>query len=157
VTGMRRDELGEDGATWTVPGERAKNHRPNLLPLPALACEVIEGAPRVQSAFVFSHTGKVLTGFSRAKAQLDAAMLAVAREEDPAAMVPPWRLHDLRRSAATGMHALLVAPHVVEAVLNHVSGAKRGVAGTYNVHDYEAEKQEALRRWAQHVAGVVTG
>jgi hypothetical protein len=55
------------------------------------------------------------------------------------------------------MHALGVAPHVVEATLNHVSGHKAGVAGTYNLAEYRPEKQEALRRWAQHVHGVVSG
>jgi integrase len=158
ATGMRRGELGEDGATWTVPGERAKNHRPNLLPLPALVREVIAGAPRVAGTdLVFTRTGKVLTGFSRAKAQLDEAMLAVAREEDPVALVEPWKIHDLRRTASTGMHALGTAPHIVEAVLNHVSGARAGVAGVYNVAEYRAEKQDALRRWAQHVQGIVSG
>jgi integrase len=157
VTGMRRDELSEDGAVWTVPGERAKNHRPNLLPLPAQVRGILAALPRVEGELVFSYTGRPLTGFSRVKAKLDAEMRAAAREEDPAAVIPPWRVHDLRRTCSTGMHALGVAPHIVEAVLNHVSGARAGVAGVYNVAEYRAEKQEALRRWAQHVAGVVSG
>jgi integrase len=157
VTGMRHDELAE--GEWTVPAARAKNHRPNLLPLPAFTLAIVTGALRIAGAdLVFTRTGKLLTGFSRVKHDLDAAMLAAAREEDPTATVPPWRLHDLRRTASTGMHdALGVAPHVVEAVLSHVSGHKAGVAGVYNKAEYRAEKAEALRRWAQHVAGVVSG
>jgi integrase len=160
VTGMRRTELSEngDGASWTVPSERTKNHRAHLVPLAPLARQVIASAPQVQSdaGYVFSYTGKVLSGFSRAKASLDAAMLAVAREEDPEAKLTPWRLHDLRRTVSTMMHDRLgVLPHVVEAVLNHVSGHKAGVAGTYNVAEYRAEKTTALARWAAHVQGVV--
>jgi integrase len=158
VTGMQRAELSEDDATWTVPGERAKNHRPNLLPLPPQVQAMLDALPRIEgSPLVFTHTGKKLTGFSRAKAQLDDAMLEVAREEDPAAAVPPWRIHDLRRTCSTGMHALGVPPHVVEAVLNHVSGARAGVAGVYNLAEYGQEKQAALARWAVHVQGLVTG
>jgi len=67
-------------------------------------------------------------------------------------------LHDPRRTVSTMMHERLgVPPHVVEAVLNHVSGHKAGVAGTYNVAEYRAEKQAALTRWTQHVQGVVSG
>ena len=157
VTGMRRDELSEDGATL----DRARRARQEPPPEPAAAAVAGARGHRRRAArggadLVFTRTGKLLTGFSRAKAQLDAAMLAAAREEDPAAAVPPWRIHDLRRTCSTGMHTLGVAPHVVEAVLNHVSGARAGVAGVYNVAEYRAEKEEALRRWAQHVQGIVS-
>jgi integrase len=158
VTGMRRAELSEEGAAWTVPAERAKNHRPNLLPLPPLARAVLAAGPQVESeaALVFTYTGALLTGFSRAKAALDVAMLEVAREENSSATVSPWRLHDLRRTVSTMMHDRLgVLPHVVEAVLNHVSGHKAGVAGTYNVAEYRGEKAAALARWAAHVEAVV--
>ena len=55
----------------------------------------------------------------------------------------PWVLHDLRRSGVTGMCELGVAPHVVEAVVNHVSGHKAGVAGVYNRSTYATEKRVA--------------
>ena len=84
-------------------------------------------------------------------------MLKVARDDDPTASIQPWRLHDLRRTAATHMADIGIAPHVVEAVLNHVSGHKAGVAGVYNQAEYRLEKQAALERWAAHVDGVVTG
>ena len=64
----------------------------------------------------------------------------------------PWTLHDLRRTAATRMADLGVMPHVIEAVLNHISGSKSGVAGTYNRSLYEPEKRRALELWAEHVA-----
>ena len=69
--------------------------------------------------------------------------------------VPPWRLHDLRRSFASGLAALGVQLPVIERLLNHVSGSFGGVAGVYQRHEFAAEMTEALARWAQHVAGLV--
>ena len=121
-----------------------------MLPLPPLARDIIVAQPHIGDC-MFTYTGKVLSGFSRAKENLDEAMAAVAREE-----LAAWRLHDLRRTASTMMHEKLgIAPHVVEAVLNHVSGHKAGVAGTYNVAEYREEKAVALARWAAHVKGIV--
>lgn len=73
---------------------------------------------------------------------------------DERVKIPPWTHHDLRRTAATGMSNIGVQPHVVEAVLNHVSGHKGGVAGIYNKSTYAAEKAEALARWDAHVARI---
>jgi integrase len=84
-------------------------------------------------------------GWSMRKATLD-RRLADAK---------PWRLHDLRRTCATGMAELGVAPHIIEAVLNHVSGHKGGVAGIYNRARYADEMRAALERWAAHVASIV--
>ena len=70
--------------------------------------------------------------------------------------IPPWVIHDLRRTCATGMAELGIPPHIVEACLNHVSGARAGVAGTYNRAAYSDEKKLALERWADHVEGLVT-
>ena len=69
----------------------------------------------------------------------------------------PWRIHDLRRTAVTGMAELGVMPHVIEAVVNHISGHKGGVAGVYNRAVYAAEKKAALELWADHVSSVVGG
>jgi integrase len=68
--------------------------------------------------------------------------------------LPPWVLHDLRRTAASGMASLAVPPHVVEAVLNHKSGVIRGVASVYNRYSYATEKRAALDAWGQHVAAL---
>jgi integrase len=96
---------------------------------------------------VFSTDGlHPVGGWSKIKRRLDTAMA-----------IPAWRLHDLRRTAATGMAELGIAPHIVEAVLNHISGARASVAGTYNRAAYAAEKQAALERWAAHVTGLVGG
>ena len=66
------------------------------------------------------------------------------RERDEKIELQPWRLHDIRRTVATRIIELGVLPHVVEAVLNHISGHKAGVAGVYNRASYAAEKRQAL-------------
>lgn len=150
VTGMRYDELSE--GTWTIPGERTKNHRTHVVPLPPLAREIISRVPRIEGPYVFTTNGKrPVTGFSKAKPQLDRAMAKLAE-----ASIPPWRLHDLRRTCATGMQRLGIRVEVIERVLNHLSGSFRGVAGIYQRDPMDADKREALERWAVHVEGLVS-
>jgi integrase len=81
----------------------------------------------------------------------------IKRRLDAAMSIPSWRLHDLRRTAATGMAEIGIAPHIIEACLNHVSGHKAGVAGIYNRAAYAPEKKAALERWAAHVDGLISG
>jgi integrase len=158
VAGMTRDELRDDGA-WHLSGARTKNGRPHTVPLPPLARELIAAMPG-DAGLVFTTNGgrSRVQGWSRVKRRVDAAMVALARDErGPKAAIPPWRLHDLRRTCATGMAELGIAPHIVEAALNHVSGARAGVAGTYNRAAYLDERRAALERWSQHIAGLVSG
>ena len=68
-----------------------------------------------------------------------------------------WTFHDLRRTAASGMAGLGIAPHVVEAVLNHKSGTIKGVAAVYNRYSYSPEKRAALEAWARRLDAIVTG
>jgi integrase len=155
VTGMRTDELSNDGKVWTVPSTRTKNHLTHEVPLPSLAQELVAELPRVvgDHGLLFTTNGaRPVSGFSRAKDLLDNAMAEAA-----GSAATPWRLHDLRRTCATGMANLGVHPHVVGAALNHISGAKAGVAGTYNRAAYAKEKADALQRWAAHVEGLVSG
>ena len=96
--------------------------------------------------FVFTTSGITpAAGWSTTKKRLDAAM----------GSVPAWVIHDLRRSAATGMAEISIQPHIIEAILNHVSGHKAGVAGVYNRAAYAAEKREALEKWAAHIQSIV--
>ena len=74
-----------------------------------------------------------------------------------AARLVPWNVHDLRRTVATGLQRLGVRLEVTEAVLNHISGSRGGIAGVYQRHDWAAEKRAALDAWAAHVASVVEG
>jgi integrase len=150
VSGMRHEEVSDD--VWTIPGSRTKNHRAHALSLPRLACALIAELPVTDGGFVFTTTnGRTpINGWSVAKTKLDEAMAEFGEVE-------AWRLHDLRRSCATGMAEIGIAPHVIEAVLNHVSGSKAGVAGIYNRAQYAAEIKAALERWAVHVEGLVAG
>ena len=167
LTGQRRsevaemliEELSDDLSTWRIPGARTKNGRPHEVPLAPLARDILaELIGERKSGFVFvSGTGETpLSGFSKGKRTLDEAMLEAAREDDPNATIKPWRLHDLRRTAVTGMVEIGVAPHVVEAVVNHISGVKAGVAGTYNQSTLDKPKREALENWATYIQALTT-
>jgi integrase len=159
LTGQRREEIG--GLRWseidlvkrliTLSSERTKNHRPHDVPLSKAALGILNVQPeRAGREFVFGdgprsngmdakHGG--FQGWSKSKAALDEQTRSVG----------PWRLHDVRRTVATRMAELGVQPHIVEAVLNHVSGHKAGVAGVYNRAAYAEEKTAALDLWAKHV------
>lgn len=146
VAGMRRDELSEDGALWSIPGSRTKNHRVHLVPLPKLARTILAGV-KENGDLVFTTNGtSKVSGWSKLKKRIDAA-----------AKITGWRFHDLRRTTATHMAEIGIAPHVVEACLNHISGSKGGIAGVYNRFAYAPQKKIAFERWASHVAGVVSG
>ena len=71
--------------------------------------------------------------------------------------IVPWSIHDLRRTVATGLQRLGVRLEVTEAVLNHISGSRAGIAGVYQRHDWAVEKRAALDAWAAHVMAVVEG
>ena len=69
--------------------------------------------------------------------------------------IRPWTLHDLRRSFASGLQRLGVAPHIVELALNHRSGTFSGVAGIYQRHRYAKEVREAFELWSQHIEALL--
>jgi integrase len=149
VGGMRWDELDLERGTWTIPAARTKTGRQHTLPLPPLALDIIESVPeRVGRDHLFgTHSPDGLSHW-HAKADLDRRL---------GAAVKPWRLHDLRRTVATRMADLGVQPHVIEAVLNHQSGHKAGVAGIYNRSSYEREVTAALAMWADHIRSLIEG
>ena len=148
AAGMRRSELVE--GIWSLPGSRT-NGRSLKLALPPSALQIIESVPRVNDEFVFSTGKTAVSGFSKAKKALDTAMSEVAGKP-----LQDFRLHDLRRTFASGLAALGVALPVIERLLNHISESFGGVQGVYQSHEFEDEKREALARWAQHVAGLVS-
>lgn len=163
LTGQRREEVGGmawgevTGEVWGIPKDRAKNGRDHHVPLSPPALAVLHTRLRQDGRdLVFGSGSGPFQGWSNAKERLD-ARIAVTRKERGGKQAPtlPWRLHDLRRTVATRMADLGVLPHVVEAVLNHVSGHKAGVAGVYNRASYAAEKRAALDLWGAHVATLV--
>lgn len=167
LTGQRLREVAEmtwqevDGDTWTLPASRSKNGDEHVVPLSPEVVAILEALPKI-GRFIFTTTGKSpVSGFTRAKARADRLMGEAANRDLPAGsdpvVVPAFTIHDLRRTAATGMAGLRFPPHVVEAVLNHRSGTRRGVAGVYNRFDYAEEKRHALESWARLVTQLVEG
>jgi integrase len=164
VAGLRWDELKLDGESpvWELPGERTKNSLPNLVPLPPQAVFLLSNINRVSfhrgnrlevSPFVFTTTGTThVSGYSRTKARIDKWISQHRKAggvDDP---MPTWTFHDLRRTLATRMaEDLGIPPHIIEAVLNHISGSKAGVAGVYNRALYLNEKRNAVAAWANRI------
>lgn len=163
LTGCRRDEVGSmswsehEPGLWTIPRERSKNGLLHEVPLSSAAEKLIEALHHREGRdLVFGSRDGPFSGWSKAKAELDARMLAAAKEKlSSESKLVPWRLHDIRRTVATRMAELGVLPHVVEAVLNHISGHKAGVAGVYNRATYATEKRAALNLWAAHIEKLV--
>jgi len=157
IAGMRwEDELDLDKATWTIPGERCKNGKPHSLDLSPQALAILRGlhVNRIADCdFVFSTTGATsVSGFSNAKERLDVLMA-----EEFGKPVKPWRLHDLRRTAASGMAGLGFAPQVIERVLNHLSGTQGGLQGVYQRHEYRVERKAALLAWGSFIERLTSG
>jgi integrase len=135
ISRMKWAELDLEKAEWIIPGESHKSKREHLVPLTEAAVEVLGNLPQA-GEFVFS--GRVaadrpFSGFSKSKKRLDVA-----------SGVDNWRLHDIRRTVATMMQEIGIAPHVIEAVEGRVSGSLGGVAGVYQRYGYDREKREAL-------------
>lgn len=167
LTGQRREEVGGMGwseldiekALWAIPAARAKNGRAHEVPLSKQALALLAEVPRREKRDLLFGQGKgSFSGWSKSKERLDERLArsraTAAGIEKPTAeelaehALPSWHLHDIRRSVVTHMVEIGVAPHVVEAAVNHVSGHRGGVAGVYNRADYRRQKAAALQRWA---------
>lgn len=164
LTGQRREEvasldwreLKRAEELWTLPAARAKNGRPHLVPLSLQAIGQLDriagGVEWPGSGLVFSTNGKTaFSGFSKAKRRLDEYL---ARAIEQGGVVEHWRVHDLRRTVATNLQRLGVRFEVTEAVLNHVSGSRGGIAGVYQRHDWCEEKRSALAAWGARMVAV---
>ena len=150
LTGQRRDEVASmrwcdidtEARVWTLPREFTKADRIHEVPLAPLALDVLTSQPRV-GTYVFSgtHGAKPLAGFSKLKARIEQS-----------AGISGWRIHDLRRTAGTGMARAGIAVSTISRVLNHKEG---GVTRIYNRYSYLDEKRHALDTWARKVEGLV--
>ena len=161
LTGQRKNEVAElhwqelnlDVRRWTLPATRAKNNRRHIVPLSTFALEIIKSLPHSGATFLFSRDGeKPASDFQKIKKRLDHLMMNSSADAIPA---EHWVIHDLRRTAVTGMAKLKVPRIVVEKILNHVQGELSGVAGIYNRHEYLDESAEALEKWASYVRMLV--
>jgi len=156
LTGQRREEIG--GLRWSeidfdrrlivFPAARTKNCREHALPSSRQSYAILRAQPRRKDRdLIFGYGNGGFSGWSDCKSSLDKALQSQRGRK----AMPEWRLHDLRRTAATMMMELGTAPHVVEAVLNHVSGSRAGVAGIYNRAKLVEPMREALQKWADFV------
>jgi integrase len=163
LTGQRKTEIG--GLSWpeievpnaaaaqiNLPPERVKNGKRHLVPLTKLSLGLLP-ARRNRTDMVFGQRDTGFSGWSKSKALLDAEILAARQRRDTSAKpMVPWTVHDIRRSFATGIsEAGFAQPHIVEAILNHISGFRASVAGVYNHAVYLKERQEALEAWEYHI------
>lgn len=184
LTAQRRSEVGECArsemnlgkAIWSIPPERTKNGLSHEVHLSTGTLRIIADLPKANHDLLFTVTGETaVSGYSRAKDRLDVAMLKMRRreldlpEDDETLRValeipdgkplpveiPPWTLHDLRRTATTRMAKLKVPPHIVDKILNHSSGTIRGVAKIYNREQYLEERAEALELWSDRLLSLV--
>jgi integrase len=150
LTGCRRNEIAKlrwseiDGASIVLEGARTKTSKARTIQLSAPARAILDSIPR-SGEFVFRNHG--LTDWSHAKARLDEIV----------GTIEPWRIHDLRRTAATGLQKLGVSLQVTESVLGHTSGSRAGVIGIYQRHDYKDEMHAALDAWGARVMSLVSG
>jgi len=149
IAALRWDEVHDEQIV--LPGERTKNGRAHIVPLSEPAKAILANFSRANRKHVFGRDDGGFQGRSAAKAKLDERISGAGKP------VANWTPHDLRRTVATRMAELGVQPHIIEAVLNHVSGHKGGVAGIYNRATYDKEKREALNLWAEHVMATVEG
>jgi integrase len=158
---MQWSELDLEARLWALPRARSKSGRAHSVPLSELAMSILADRPRL-GPFVFSTTDgqTAISGWSKAKARLDKIvadeMRAIAAERgDEAAAVPQWGLHDLRRTAATGMSRLGAGRVTISKVLNHAEGG--GATKIYDRHSFDREKRAALEAWGRHLSTIIAG
>lgn len=165
VAGMDWSELAHNEQIWVIPSERSKNGVPHEVPLSAPTVTIIDslaaGGAWPRKGLLFTTTGKTpISGFAKLKRRLDAKMSehlakrALEAGLDNAENLTPWRTHDLRRTVATGLQRLGIRFEVTEAILNHVSGSRSGIAGVYQRHNWKEEKRAALDAWAGHISHI---
>ena len=136
--------IGEDRIVF--PAWLTKNGREHKVPLLPIAASIVHSAGSAKtSSLIFTARGGTgaVSGFSKLKAALDKK-----------SGVTNWRIHDLRRTFASGLAALGVQIPVIERLLNHVSGTFAGVVGIYNRHDYWKEMTEAVVKWEAHIVSI---
>ncbi|WP_397589684.1 tyrosine-type recombinase/integrase [Sphingorhabdus sp.] len=152
----RRGEFDLGAGVWTIPAERAKNEETHIVPLSASAGVVLEGIAEIEgSKMLFPAKGnpdKPASGIGKAVERMRAGLRAELGDD-----VPQWSLHDIRRTVATGLQRLGIRFEVTEAVLNHVSGSKGGIAGVYQRHNWADEKRAALDAWAAELQRILQG
>jgi integrase len=146
IGGMRWSEFSPDMDTWTLSSSRSKTGKPHTVPVTPLMLSIIESVPKRDRFDILFGRKNGFTVWASGKEALDKRI-----------GLKPWVHHDIRRSVATGMNDIGIQPHIVEQILNHQSGSRRGVAGIYNRSPYEREVKAAMALWNDHVRSLIEG
>jgi len=168
ATGQRRNEVAHmrwmdidvQERTWTLPAEQTKARRAHVVPVTAIAWDILMEAKEAArtldndaadpSPYVFTTTGdRPISGFGKAKARVDRAASKTRDESGP---VAPWTVHDLRRTVATGLGKLGASRFIIGRVLNHADAT---VTGIYDRHAYLNEKRHALESWGTYLGNLI--
>jgi integrase len=149
VKSMRWSELDMDKALWTIPSDNTKSDRgDHVVPLNRLAVEIINEMHHIDGSDLLfptsSNPNRAVSGFSKAKTRCDDLV-----------GLKDWRLHDLRRTSATGMQGVGVPPHIIGAVLNHSPQSIMGVTAVYATGNMVEERREALDAWGDKLQSVI--
>jgi integrase len=159
LTGQRKSEVGEarwsefnlTKKLWEIPAERMKADAGHVVPLSDDVLTLLASLPRfTKGDYLFSASygaRPVVGGFDKAKKALDAMMLGELQK------LPPFVLHDIRRTMRTGLSSLPVPDLIRELVIAHT---KPGLHKVYDLHAYENEKRHALELWAKRLRDIVT-
>ena len=165
-------EINKTEAQIELPARRVKNDRDHVVPLSSEALSIIDAVPRREEReLLFGSASGGYGGWSKSKVELDARINA-ARADRGEKHIARWTLHDLRRSTVTHLVKprqrqgkkpgqvevySFAEPHVVEMLINHVSGHKGGVSGIYNRSTYFAAQRQAVELWGEHIVALVSG
>jgi len=159
IASLRWSAIDEALRMWDLPAAGTKADRAHVVPLSPLARAILDEAPRIGELVFTTRGDRQLGGFSKAKSRIDRMLIEAGAKQpltvgslgDPVA-VKGWTIHDLRRTAATGMGRLGVSRFILGRVLNH---ADRSVTGIYDRHEYLAEKRRALEAWGNYLENLV--
>jgi integrase len=147
IFGLHESELYLEAAEIRLPAARVKSGEGRTIPLSAQAVDVLRTLPRLGPYLLSGSGARPKSDHSRSKRQLDLLLPELE----------PWVAHDLRRSCATGLQRLGVKLEVIESILGHISGSRRGVVGIYQKHKFADESRQALDAWGRHIDGLLTG
>ena len=158
-------KMPADWKVWTVPPERFKSDASHLVPLSNDALDVLAELPFFAGRnagdhlFTTTYGDKPVNGFSKAKQRLDREMLAILRDQAEntgqdaeAVELPPFVIHDIRRTVRTRLSALRISERIAEMVIGH---GKKGLARVYDQHQFTDEMREALQLWAGRLRSIV--
>lgn len=157
VTGQRPGEVAElewgeiAGDWWTLPAAKSKNKLAHRVPLSEQAQALLAELRRISDSDRYVFPGGRSSGRPMTVAALSQAVRKWLIGRDVA---DRWTPHDLRRTCATNMGRLGISRFVQDKVLNHKD---RSIGGVYDLHEYDREKMEALRRWGAALSDLIAG